>query len=190
MLKAAVVDKPTIPAGAMKLPVVVTKSHKGKALELDPQRETMSLLGTDGEPMGTVSWESVINYIRALGEKPRQAEARTQPRASLAFSIRYLTPDGRMIEGRASGLGGGGLFIDSLTPLPVGTDLTVEFSLPDGSQEWLKARGTVAWVCPKPDQYAFHPGMGIRFTEIDEAVRERILTMVRLLNQIQPNGHR
>ena len=190
MPKAAVVDKPATPAGSMKLPVVVTKSHKGKTLELDPQRETISLLGPDGEAIGTVSWESVINYIRALGERPRQIESRLQPRASLAFSIRYLTPDGRMIEGRASGLGGGGLFIDSLTPLPVGTDLTIEFSLPDGSQDWLKARGTVAWVCPKPDQYAFHPGMGIRFTEIAESVHGRILTMVHLLNQIQPNGHR
>lgn len=184
MPKAALADTPAIP---MKLPVITTRAHKGKALELDPQRETMSLWGADGEPMGTVSWESVINYIRALGEKPRPAESRSQPRAGLAFSVRYYAPDGRRIEGRASGLGGGGLFIDSLTPLPVGTDLTIEFSLPDGGQDWVKARGSVAWVCPKPDQYSFHPGMGIRFIELSESVRDRILDLVRVLNQV-PSG--
>ena len=181
MPKATPADAPTT---MMKLPVVTTRAHKGKALELDPQRETMSLLGTDGEPMGTVSWESVINYIRALGEKPRPVESRSQPRSNLSLSVRYYAPDGPRIEGRASGLGGGGLFIDSLTPLPVGTELTVEFALPDGGQEWIQTRGAVAWVCPKPDQYAFHPGMGIRFIDLSEPLRDRILALVHTLAQV------
>lgn len=167
----------------MKLPVVVTKSHRGKALELDSERETMSLLSTDGELIGRVSWEAVINYIRALGERPRAAESRSQPRASLSFPVRYLTAEGSDIEAQASGVGGGGLFIESTVPLRVGTEIAMEFILPDGTNEWLKARGTVAWVCPKPDQYSFHPGMGISFTHIEESARERILDLIRTLSQ-------
>ena len=51
--------------------------------------------------------------------------------------------------------------------------------------EWLSAKGIVAWVCPKADQYAFSPGMGVRFTEVTSEIRERILELV---NSAQDKG--
>lgn len=56
----------------------------------------------------------------------------------------------------------------------------MEFSLTEKSEEWLPAKGSVAWVCPKADQYTFSPGMGIRFTEISEEIRDRIHELVNI----------
>ena len=81
----------------------------------------------------------------------------------------------------AGGIGGGGLFIESTAPLPVGTKLAMEFSLPEQPVEWIPAKGVVAWVCPKADQYTFSPGMGVRFSDIAPEARERIHAIVKTL---------
>ena len=61
----------------------------------------------------------------------------------------------------------------------------LEFSLPERPNEWLPAKGLVAWVCPKADQYTFSPGMGVRFTEINPDIRNRVLELVK---SFQPVG--
>jgi uncharacterized protein (TIGR02266 family) len=139
----------------------------------------VTLLGINGEPIGSLSWDFVIDQILAYRKLPVQKEVRSEPRISLAFRVRYNTPEGPRFESRAGGIGGGGLFIESQAPLPMGTKLAMEFSLPEKPSEWLPAKGMVAWVCPKADQYTFSPGMGVRFTEITQEVRERILELVK-----------
>lgn len=172
----------------MKLPVVATKAHKGKTLELDCERETITLLDRAGEQLGTVTWESVIDYIRALIAKSRTGESRSQPRAPLAATVKYKSAEGYQIEGRASGIGGGGLFIESQTLLPIGTSISLEIALPDRPAEWLEAKGVVAWVCPKPDQYTSSPGMGVRFTTISTEVRKRVLELVNSIKKPDQNN--
>jgi Tfp pilus assembly protein PilZ len=71
------------------------------------------------------------------------------------------------------------MFIESHAPLPVGTKLSMEFSLPEKPDEWLPTKGVVAWVCPKADQYTFSPGMGVQFTEVAQNIRDRILELVK-----------
>lgn len=171
------------PSPRLKLPVTLTKAYQGKMLEVDRDQETITLVGPEGESLGTVTWEAVIDCIRASHEKTRLAESRTQPRVLLLIRVRYKMPDGRLIEARASGVGGGGLFVESDAPLPVKTSLVLTFSLPDRPGEWLDATGEVAWICPKPDQYTLFPGMGIRFTHIDSKVRERVLELVSSLKK-------
>lgn len=163
----------------MKYPVSSSLRHKGKVLELDVAREMVILLGINGEAIGSLSWDFVIDQILAYRKVSVQKEIRSEPRISLAFRVRYNTPEGPRFESRAGGIGGGGLFIESQAPLPIGTKLAMEFSLPEKSEEWLLAKGTVAWVCPKADQYTFSPGMGVRFTEIAEDVRDRIHEIVK-----------
>lgn len=167
----------------MKLPVILTRAHQGKSLELDTKRETIALLGPDGQTLGMVSWEAIIDYITFSQQRSHPSEARLQPRVSLVVKVRYLAPDGAQVESRATGVGGGGLFIESVTPMAVGTELTVSFSLPDRPGEWLDAKGRVAWVCPKPDQYTFFPGMGVRFTAVAPATRARLLEFVGSLKK-------
>lgn len=163
----------------MKLPVIATKTHVGKSLEVDCNRETITLLGPGGEQLGTVTWESVIDQLLSQDPPKEPKETRSQARVSLSFHVRYRTTDGKSYEGLASGIGGGGLFIESHEPLSVGTKLFLEFSLPGSGTEWLDAKGVVAWVCPKSDQYTFSSGMGISFTDISTEVRSRVLDLVR-----------
>lgn len=163
----------------MKYPVSSSLRHRGKVLELDAAREIITLLGINGEPIGSLSWDFVIDQILAYRKPPVQKEVRSEPRISLAFRVRYNTPEGQRFESRAGGIGGGGLFIESQSPLPVGTKLAMEFSLPEKPTEWLPAKGIVAWVCPKADQYTFSPGMGVRFTDVTPEIRDRILELVK-----------
>jgi type IV pilus assembly protein PilZ len=163
----------------VKYPVTSSLRHRGKALEIDEARELVTLLGINGEPIGSLSWDFVIDQIMAYRKLPVQKEIRSEPRISLAFRVRYNTPEGQRFESRAGGIGGGGMFIESHTPLPVGTKLVMEFSLPEKPEEWLLTKGVVAWVCPKADQYTFSPGMGVQFTEVTQDIRDRILELVK-----------
>jgi len=165
----------------MRLPVITTLGHKGKALELDCERELITIRGPKGEKIGSVTWASIIEQARPLPEPDRWNDLRDEPRLSLVLKVRYTTSGGKTIESRAGGIGGGGLFIESITPLPVGTNITLEFSLPDSPTEWMYAKGTIAWVCPKPDHYTFSPGMGVRFTDIGLEARTRIVELVKSL---------
>jgi uncharacterized protein (TIGR02266 family) len=170
--------------GRVKYPVVSSLRHKGKTIELDATREIITLIGINGEPMGNLSWDFVIDQILAYRKPPVSREARSEPRVTLAFKVKYKTPEGQQFESRAGGIGGGGLFIESQSPLPVGTKLSLEFSLPEHGNEWLAAKGVVAWVCPKADQYTFSPGMGVRFTDIAPDIRNRVLELVKSLQQV------
>jgi type IV pilus assembly protein PilZ len=165
----------------MRLPVITTVIHKGKALELDCERELITVRGSKGEKLGSVTWASIIEQARPLPEPDRWNELRDQPRLSLVLKVRYTTAGGKTIESRAGGIGGGGLFIESVSPLPVGTDISLEFALPDQPTEWLHAKGAIAWVCPKPDHYTFSPGMGVQFTDIQLEARARIIELVKSL---------
>jgi len=165
----------------MRLPVITTLIHKGKALELDCERELITVRGSKGEKLGAVTWASIIEQARPLPEPDRWNELRDQPRLSLVLKVRYTTAGGKTIESRAGGIGGGGLFIESVSPLPVGTGISLEFALPDQPAEWLQAKGAIAWVCPKPDHYTFSPGMGVQFTDIQLDARTRIVELVKSL---------
>jgi type IV pilus assembly protein PilZ len=162
----------------IRLHVIATAAHKGKALELDCERETVTIRGARGDKLGTVTWGSLIEQVGSTHDAGRMVDAREQPRISLVFNVRYRTSTGKSLESRAGGIGGGGLFIESTAPLPVGTDLTMEFFLPDRPTERMEAKGTVAWVCPKSDQYTFSQGMGVRFTDISAQTRARIVDFV------------
>ena len=168
----------------MKYSVSSSLRHKGKALNLDATREVITLLGINGEPLGNLSWDFVIDQILAYRNPPADRETRNEPRVALTFRVKYKTPEGHHFESRAGGIGGGGLFIESQNPLPSGTKITLEFSLPEKPSEWLPAKGLVAWVCPKADQYTFSPGMGVRFTEINPDIRNRVLELVKSLQTV------
>lgn len=165
----------------VKYSVLASLRHRGKVLQIDAEREIVTLLGGNGDVIGNLSWDVVIDQVLAYRKVVVQKEVRVEPRISLTFRVRYTTPEGQKFESRAGGIGGGGLFIESHNPLPIGSKLAMEFSLPQNPDQWLPAKGTVAWVCPKADQYTFSPGMGVRFTEVEEGVRDRIHEIVKTI---------
>lgn len=171
----------------MKFPVLSNSRHKGKTLEIDSSKESITLLGLNGEPMGSLGWDFLVDQILSYRKPQQSRETRSEPRISLSIRVKYHTPEGMQFESRAGGIGGGGLFIESLAPLAVGTKLAMEFTLPEDPSEWMSARGVIAWVCPKADQYTFSPGMGVRFTEIASETRSRVLNLVHSVKGIPPS---
>jgi type IV pilus assembly protein PilZ len=165
----------------MRLPIVMTTGHKGKSLEIDSQHEVIWLVGARGERLGSLSWAALIEYILGPDAATRAAESRIEPRVSLLVKVRYGLPGSKRAESHAVGIGLGGMFIETGTPLALGTDIEVEFALPDRPSDWVEVKGTVAWVCPKADQYTRSPGMGIRFNEISTEARQRVMEVVSTL---------
>ena len=81
----------------MKYPVSSSLRHKGKALDLDATREVITLLGINGEPMGNLSWDFVIDQILAYRNPPTSRETRNEPRVTLTFRVNYKTPEGSIV---------------------------------------------------------------------------------------------
>ena len=67
-----------------------------------------------------------------------------------------------------------GIFVRTTTPEPPGTQLNLRF-------DQMSIEGEVIWVNPfrpgAPDN--LHPGMGIRFVELDDDVREQLIELVK-----------
>ena len=167
----------------MTFPVVSTAGYQGKSLVMDSGRETINVHDTSGQLLGSVSWGAVIEQVVVSGEDARFTHCRTQPRAPLALKVRYTTPEGKQFDSLTGGIGGGGLFIESGAPLSPGTELTVEFALPDRPWDKLKTKAKVAWVRNKPERCLLFPGMGIQFVELDTKVQEQLVGLVEALNR-------
>ena len=167
----------------MKLPVITTEGHEGKCLEMNADQEVITLHSATGELLGGLPWRTVIEQILSSDEDTRFAHARAHPRAPLALKVRYTTPDGKQFDSLTGGIGAGGLFIESSTPLAPGTELSVEFALPDRPWEKHKAKAKVAWARNKPERHLLFPGMGVQFTNIDEKARKELVELVEALNR-------
>lgn len=167
----------------MKLPVISTAGHQGKSLVIDPEHEIITVQDPSGHVLGHTPWGVIIERVLATDDDTRFAHSRTQPRAPIALKIRYRTPEGKQFDGLTGGIGGGGLFIESSTPLATGTELTVEFALPDRPWDKLKARAKVAWTRTRPERYLLFPGMGIQFVDIDQKAQDLLVELVDALNR-------
>jgi len=167
----------------MKFPVTTTEEHEGKVLEMNVDQEVVTLHSATGELLGALSWEAVIEQILASDDDARFAHARAHSRASLALKVRYTTPEGKQFDSLTGGIGAGGLFIESSTPLAPGTELSVEFALPDRPWEKHKAKAKVAWTRNKPERNLLFPGMGVQFTNIDDKARKKLVELVEALNR-------
>jgi len=167
----------------MRVAVITTEGHEGKFLEMNTEQEVVTLHGVTGETLGSLSWGAVIEQILASDDDVRFAHARSHPRAPLAVKVRYTTPEGKQFDSLTGGIGAGGLFIESSAPLAPGTELSVEFALPDHPWEKHKAKAKVAWTRNKPERHLLFPGMGVQFTNIDEKARKELVELVDALNR-------
>jgi len=167
----------------MQFPVTTTEGHQGKVLEMNVGQEVVTLHSATGELLGVLSWGTIIEQILAGDDDVRFAHTRSHPRARLAVKVRYTTPEGRQFESLTGGIGAGGLFIESSAPLAPGTELSVEFALPDRPWEKHKAKAKVAWTRTKPERHLLFPGMGVQFTDIDEKARKELVELVDALNR-------
>lgn len=167
----------------MKFPVTATREHQDKTLGIDCEQETVSLFDHKGQQLSILSWGSLIEHMLSVDEDARFAHSRSHPRAPLAIKVHCTTEDGKRFDSLTGGIGGGGLFIESSTPLAPGTELSVEFALPDRPNQKFATRAKVAWTRSKPERYLLFPGMGIQFTDIDSEAQTRLIDLVDSLNR-------
>jgi uncharacterized protein (TIGR02266 family) len=109
-------------------------------------------------------WENAPN-IRG-GERRR--EERYAEEIDLAFEVDH---NSHFYAGLSQDISQGGLFVATYHIVPVGTPLRICLDLPDGDK--LEARGEVRWVQEAVFGDA-RPGIGVAFTELSPAARERI----------------
>jgi len=167
----------------MRLPIIATAGHQGKEFVVDCDQETVTLLDAQGEMLGRVSWGELIDLINSAAKEEGFLNLRASPRVPLAVKVRYTTAEGKQFESLTGGVGGGGIFIESSSPLPPGSEVSVEFTLPDRPTERLSAKGKVAWTRNRPERYLLFPGMGVQFLEIDSEAQKRVEELVSALNR-------
>jgi uncharacterized protein (TIGR02266 family) len=102
-------------------------------------------------------------------DEPKQ-EQRASARVSVSVDI-HLASESHFFSGLSGDVSEGGLFLSTYRPLPIGSTVDIEFSLP-GSDATLHARGEVRWLREhSPDEPR---GVGIAFEELAEEDRARI----------------
>jgi uncharacterized protein (TIGR02266 family) len=94
-------------------------------------------------------------------------EKRTNPRMNYIVEVQFGDKD-LSHRGRIADISKAGIFIDTLSPWPVGALVHFCFQLPaDYSGHLVTGQGKVAWMQTQV-------GMGVQFTTISEDDRERI----------------
>ena len=84
----------------MKFSVISSSRHKGKTLEVDSSKEVLSLVGINGEALGSLPWDFLIDQILTTRKPAQPREARSEPRISLSIRVKYTTPEGLQFESR------------------------------------------------------------------------------------------
>lgn len=108
-------------------------------------------------------------------EYQAEVERRRTPRAPLVVRVSYSTIDALFSEFTRN-VNEGGVFIETETPPPTDTRVSLQFKLP-GTDIPIQARGRVAWVQPAGgDEPA---GMGVEFESLGSDARARIDDIVR-----------
>ena len=72
-----------------------------------------------------------------------------------------------------------GIFIETREPLKVGTQVALQFTLPD-EKKTMEVVGKVMWTNPATSG-SKNPGMGIEFNGLSDIDKETITTLVRRL---------
>jgi len=109
---------------------------------------------------------------------PSEAERRRAPRVLVDLEVDYAMEENYLFA-YITDISATGIFVRTTSPETPGTHLNLRFT-PDDSGP-IECEGEVIWINPfrpgAPDN--LHPGMGIRFVELDDEVRQRLLELIR-----------
>ena len=118
---------------------------------------------------------------------PPGSERRVHTRVPVDLRVDYKSED-TFLFASITNISEMGIFIETRTPLPKGTQLNLEFELPKGGR--FKERGEVMWVNPfRPTGPNLNPGMGIRFLELSREARSKIVELVRKIAYLDDDAH-
>ncbi|MDP8222877.1 MAG: TIGR02266 family protein [Candidatus Lernaella stagnicola] len=106
----------------------------------------------------------------------QRRDARVPLKARVDYEL--LSEDTFLFE-YTSNLSRGGIFLATRNPLPIGTHLSLRFTLPENGRI-IDTNGQVAWINEyRPGGDNINPGMGIEFTDLNDEDREAIANLVK-----------
>lgn len=123
-------------------------------------------------------------------EGEARANRRGEPRVPFDGSVRLrYRLFQEFLEENGANISAGGMFIRTIHPGELGSELDFEIRL-DDDFTLVQGRGQVAWIRQPDDEPGAEPGMGIRFIElgaesralVDKIVRERVAAGLELFD--------
>ncbi len=123
----------------------------------------------------TAEMDAIVSEVAS----PSDSDRRAAPRVFVDLEVDYASEENYLFA-YITDISETGIFVRTTTPEAPGTLLNLRFKADDGLGP-IEAEGKVIWVNPyrpgAPDN--LHPGMGIRFTELDNELRDRLLELIR-----------
>ncbi|HEX2574049.1 MAG TPA: TIGR02266 family protein [Polyangia bacterium] len=111
---------------------------------------------------------------------PSGIERRSYPRIPVELEVNYRAAE-TFLFAYITDISAMGIFIRTSNPETPGTRLTLHFTPP--GNERFELEGEVVWINPAVPgaQEGRNPGMGIQFINLDQAMRERMIALVRTI---------
>ena len=101
-------------------------------------------------------------------------------RADIQTTLKYkvgLSANTKLLKGKILNISGEGLFVFTKNTYPTSAELYMELTLADAKRP-LILTGTVIWLADKEIQPHSYPGMGIRFSGLDERTQTKIINFI------------
>jgi len=116
-----------------------------------------------------------------LAPEPPGAERRRSQRILLNLEVDYGSEDTYLFA-YITDMSAMGIFVRTNNPEAPGTMLNLRFTLP-GDEDPLELEGKVMWVNSfRPGDFSnIHPGMGVRFVDMDQDQRRAMRRLVRTI---------
>ncbi len=107
------------------------------------------------------------------------SDRRAAPRVLVDLEVDYALEDNYLFA-YITDISATGIFVRTTSPEQPGTHLNLRFSVGDADLP-IEVEGEVIWVNPYRPGAAdnLHPGMGIRFVELEDELKDRLLELVR-----------
>lgn len=99
--------------------------------------------------------------------------------------VTYESASGERVDADALDLGGGGVFVRTAAPLPVGKRIGLEIQVIGEPGPWA-AVGRVVWTRTKGEGDQAPPGMGVKLIDADDAVIAAIERLVETRERTDP----
>ncbi len=122
---------------------------------------------------------------KAKGKKKATKDDRSSQRVPIQLLVDYQS-NGNYLFDFCRDLGTGGVFIETNSPLDLGADVNLTFTLPD-SKETVDAKGKVIWVQPEVPGKKLSPGMGIQFDNFSSDQRVALESFIERLQSHSPS---
>lgn len=154
-------------------PVFVTAAPKPGA------EDRLVAAGADGVLLKPVGKQRFYDLVRAAASAAKM-DIRVPADVEVTFTV-----GNRERRGRVVNLSRGGLYLETDSPSPVGTKLTIRFTLPAFSNT-IYANGIVTWLNDAPASRATQlpKGMGVKFVETPLVSQKTIALYVMLSKDV------